>query len=243
MKIVCILITTAWMFCVAGTACAVEQEQSKLRAEAEFSYVNTSGNSEVTTLSAKSKLTYAFTEKMSGRWKFQALNGKSDGKRDAEAYSTELRGDYAQTTQLYHYTAVNWLTDRFADIDYRYTLGAGSGYKFLAGPIHFVLAEAGLTYTMEKLTNDTDNEYIGGRLYTEYVYQITKDTKFSQSLEALFDFERMQNYMLNSETFIITAINSVFSFKTSYIVKYDNEPARNSDNTDTILAASLVANF
>ncbi|MDD2557999.1 MAG: DUF481 domain-containing protein [Desulfuromonas sp.] len=243
MRTICTLTAVAVVFWIAGLACAAESEARRFNTEAELSYVNTSGNSEVTTLSAKSKVTYKFTDKISGRWKFQALNGKSDGQRDAEAYSTELRGDYAPTERFYNYVAANWLTDRFAKIDYRYTYGAGSGYKFLTGPAHFLLAEAGLTYTVEKLIDDSNDEYLGGRLYTEYVYQITKDTKFSQSLEALLDFERMRNYMLNSETALITAINSIFSFKTSYIVKYDNEPARNSDNTDTILAAALVANF
>jgi len=242
-RAVCVLAVVMVTFCVAGLACAAEQEERRFNTEAEFSYVNTSGNSEVTTLSAKNKMIYKFTDKVSGRWKFQALNGKSDGKRDAEAYSMELRGDYAPTERFYNYVAANWLTDRFADIDYRYTYGVGSGYKFLTGPVHFLLAEAGLTYTLEKLIDDSDDEYLGGRLYTEYIYQITKDTKFSQSLEGLFDFERMRNYMLNSETALITSINSIFSFKTSYIVKYDNEPAKNSDNTDTILAAALVASF
>lgn len=243
MRAICILVAITEIFWLSGLACAAEAEERKFHTEAELSYVNTSGNSEVTTLAVKNKMIYKFTDRISGRWKFQALNGKSDGRRDAEAYSTELRGDYAPTERFYNYVAANWLTDRFADIDYRYTFGVGSGYKILTGPIHSLLAEAGLTYTQEKLMDDSDDEYLGGRLYAEYVYQISKGTKFSQSLEALFDFENMQNHMLNSETALITAINSIFSFKTSYIVKYDNEPAQNSDNTDTVLAASLVANF
>jgi putative salt-induced outer membrane protein len=236
----------AGIFCLvvcAATAYAEEGDERRWHDEAELSYVDTSGNSEVTTLSVKNKLTYQFSEKWSGRWKFQALNGESDGQRDAESYATELRGDYAPTERFYNYLSANWLKDRFADIDHRYTFGGGSGYKFLTGPKHFLLGEAGLSYTVEKLIDDSDTEYLGGRLYTEYEYKISADTKFAQSLEALLDFEEMQNYMLNSETALVTAINSIFSFKTSYVIKYDNEPAENSDDTDTVLAASLVANF
>jgi len=227
----------------ATTSYAQENEEQRWHDEAELSYVDTSGNSEVTTLSVKNKLKYQFSEKFSGRWKFQALNGESNGQRDAESYSTELRSDYAPTQRLYNYLSANWLKDRFADIDHRYTFGAGSGYKFLTGAKHFLIGEAGLTYTIEQLIDDSDTEYLGGRLFTEYIYQISEDIKFSQSLEALLDFENTQNYMLNSETALITAINSVFSFKTSYVIKYDNEPAQNSDDTDTVLAASLVADF
>lgn len=228
---------------LTSTGYAKEGMERRWEDEAEISYVDTNGNSEVTTLSVKNKLSYQFSDKTSGRWEFKALNGESDGQRDAESYFTELRGDYAPTERFYNYVSANWFKDRFADIDYRYTFGTGSGYKFLKGPTHSLLGEAGLTYTIEELINDTDTEYLGGRLYTEYEYQISEDTRFSQSLEALLDFEDMQNYMLNSETALVTAINSVFSFKTSYVIKYDNEPAENSDDTDTVLAASLVANF
>lgn len=238
-----IILVMLGLFLLVSVSHAKEKGERRWEDEAELSYVDTSGNSEVTTLSAKNKFNYQFSDKISARWKFQALNSQSDGERDAESYAMELRGHYAPTERYYNYLSANWLKDRFADIDYRYTFGAGSGYKFLTGPKHFFLSEAGLTYTLEKLINDSDTEYLGGRLYAEYEYQISADTKFSQNLEAFLDFEEMQNYMLNSETALITAINSVFSFKTSYVIKYDNVPAENSEDTDTILAASLVANF
>nr|WP_320049431.1 DUF481 domain-containing protein [uncultured Desulfuromonas sp.] len=211
--------------------------------QAELAYVDTSGNTEVTTLSAKNKLSYQFTDRITGLWKVEILNGKSDGERNAESYFTELRGDYACTELLYYYAQASWLKDRFADIDSRTVLGAGSGYKFLTGPKHFLRGEAGLTYTMEELTDDSDDQYVGGRLFGQYDYQISDSSKFTQSAELFLDLEQMSNYRLNSETALTTALNSVLSFKTSYVIKYDNEPADGTEHTDTILAASLVANF
>ncbi|WP_321529754.1 DUF481 domain-containing protein [uncultured Desulfuromonas sp.] len=211
--------------------------------QAELAYVDTSGNTDVTTLSAKNKLTYQFTDRITGLWKVEILNGKSDGERNAESYFSELRSDYACTDLLYYYAQASWLKDRFADIDSRTVLGAGSGYKFLTGPKHLLVGEAGLTYTIEKLTDDSDDQYVGGRLFSQYDYQINDTSTFTQNAELFLDLEQMSNYRLNTETALTTALNSLLSFKTSYVIKYDNEPADGTEHTDTILAASLVANF
>lgn len=211
--------------------------------QAELAYVDTSGNTEVTTLSAKNKLSYQFSERFIGLWKAEILNGKSDGDRNAESYFTELRGDYSYTELLYYYGQASWFKDGFADIDSRTIFGAGSGYKFITGPKHFLIGEAGLNYTMEEFTNDSSEKYVGARLFGQYDYQINETTKFTQSAEMFLDLEQMDNYRLVSETALITALNSVLSFKTSYIIKYDNAPATSTKHTDTILAASLVANF
>ncbi|MDW7644428.1 MAG: DUF481 domain-containing protein [Desulfuromonadales bacterium] len=218
-------------------------EDQKWSDEAELSYVDTSGNTEVTTLSAKNKLQATLTERILATWKLQALYGETDGEKTAESYMTELRGDYALSERLYTFGAAGWLQDKFAGIDSRYTFGLGIGYKFLDGPKHFLRGEAGLTYTMDEYTDGSSEEYLGGRLFGEYQYQFTEKNRFSQTLEYLPDFENSDNWLLNSETALIAALNSFLSMKTSYVVKYDNEPAPGSEKTDRILGVALVVNF
>jgi putative salt-induced outer membrane protein len=49
---------------------------------------------------------------------------------------------------------------------------------------------------------------------------------------------------LNSETAVLSSLSDYFSLKTSYVIKYDNEPVpKTLDDTDTILAVALVVNF
>lgn len=227
------LASTVW----AGDAPGTWKDQ------AELAYIDTSGNTEVTTLSAKNLVSYQFTNQIKGLWKIHILNGKSDGERNAESYFTELRSDYTYTNRLYCYANASWLKDSFANIDSRTLVGVGSGYKFLSGARHFLVGEAGLTYTTEKFTNNSDDQYIGGRVFGRYDYHLNDSTQFTQTTEALLDLEQMSNYLLNAETAFTTALNSLLSFKTSYVIKYDNEPAGGTKHTDTILAASLVVNF
>jgi len=134
--------------------------------------------------------------------------------------------------------------DKFAGIDSRYYVGPGAGYNFLTGPKHFLLAEISLNYVNEKYTDDTDKEYLGGRAFAEYEYAFTDKNKFSQSVEYLHDFDDSDNYNVNSETALISALSDYLSLKTSYVVKYDNQPVPSTlKETDTILSVTLVVNF
>ncbi|PLX84942.1 MAG: hypothetical protein C0617_06255 [Desulfuromonas sp.] len=218
-------------------------EEPRLKDQAEIAFVSTSGNSEVTTLAAKNTLTYAFSERFLVKWKLLALYSESDGETEAESYATQLRGDYLHTDRLYSYASVGWLKDRFAGLEARYTLIGGAGYKFLLGPKHFLAGEAGLTYTTEKLKDDADRGYLGVRLFGQYDYVFSETSRFSQSVEWLTDFDETENWLLISETALVTALNSHLSLKTSYVVNYDNLPADDFDETDTVLGVTLVVNF
>jgi putative salt-induced outer membrane protein len=137
-----------------------------------------------------------------------------------------------------------WLQDEFTGIESRYFIGPGVGYRFLTGPKHFLDAEAGINFVTEDYTNNTEEEFLEGRLYGLYQYSFSEKNKFSQSLEFLYDFDDSDNYRINSETAFITALSNYLSLKTSYEIKHDNEPVPATlKETDTILSVTLVVNF
>jgi putative salt-induced outer membrane protein len=219
-------------------------QDKKWRDEAEFSFVDTSGNTDVATLSARNFLGYQFTNKLEGSWKLAALYGETGGEKNAESYLSELRADYLLTQRLYSFATGGWSKDQFAGIDSRYYLGPGIGYKFFKGPIHFLIAEAGLNYVAEKYIDDTDRDYLGGRTYAKYEYAFSDKNRFSQSVEFLYDFDESENYNVNSETAIIFALSNYLSFKTSYVVKFDNQPVPSTlEETDTFLSTTMVVTF
>ena len=211
--------------------------------EAELSFVDTGGNTEVTTLSARNTLTVPFDERTKGTWKLGALYGKSDGTKNAESFFTEIRVDHSYDERLYSFGYGGWFQDKFAGIDRRYYLGAGGGYKVHTGPKHFLLGEAGLTYTTEDYIDDTDSEFLGGRLFGKYEYKFHEKNRFTQSLEWLLDFSEFENWNLNSETAVISSLSDWLSLKASYLIKYDNQPVDNVKKADRILGIALVMNF
>ena len=235
------LISLFIVFSMVTGVCAQEKKWSD---QAELSFVDTGGNTDVTSLSAKNLLKYEFSDELQAAWKLGVLYGQSDGEKNAESYFSDLRLDYLFTKHLYSFVNAGWSKDKFAGIDSRYYAGPGAGYKFFTGPRHFLLAEISLNYVNEKYIDDTDKEYLGGRAFAEYEYAFTDKNKFSQSVEYLHDFEDSNNYNVNLETALISALSDYLSLKTSYVVKYDNQPVPSTlKETDTILSVTLVVNF
>jgi putative salt-induced outer membrane protein YdiY len=220
------------------------EEKKKWSEQAELSYVETGGNTDVKTLSAKNILKYKFDENLEGVWKGKAIYGESDGERDAEKYSTELRLNYLFTERFYSAFFAGWLKDNFAGIDSEYTVGPAVGYKLFDGPRHFLLSEAGVNYVKKEYTEGQREENLGGRVFSSYEYAFTEKNRFSQSVEYIHNFEDSSDYYLNSETALISSLNSFLSLKASYLVEYRHKPVPSTlDDTDTTLAVALVVNF
>jgi putative salt-induced outer membrane protein len=223
---------------------AVYAEEKKWKNEAQLSLFDTGGNTEVMSLSANNTLRYAFDENLKGAWEFSTLYGKSDGVKNAESYSTEVRLEYLFTDQLYAAGIAGWLKDEFAGIKNKYYLGPALGYRLFTGPRHFLLGEAGLDYVTEKYIDNSDEQYIEVRAFGKYEYVFSKKNKFSQSLEFLYNLDDSNDYKMNSETALISALNEYLSLKASYELKYDNKPTPQTlEETDTVLSLALIVNF
>lgn len=242
MKYLHVFVLFALIFLIGVTI--VHAEEKKWTDESELSFIKTGGNSDVSTFSLKNLLKYKFSEVFEGGWKASALTSESNGVRSAEKYASELRGDYALLTHVYTGIAAGWLKDNFSGIDARYYAGPVVGYKFLVGPTHLLKSEAGLDYVKEEYTDNTESEFLRGRVFAEYEHRFTEVNKFVQSVEYLYDFDDSDNYNMNSVTAILTVLNNNFSLKTSYEVRYDNKPVPAIlDDTDTVLGASLLLRF
>jgi len=100
--------------CVLTTAGYAEEK--KWSDEAQLSYVDTGGNSDLVNLSAKNLLKYTFTDALKGAWKLGALHGKADNVKTAESYFTEFRLDYLYTDLIYFAGVTGWFKDTFAGI-------------------------------------------------------------------------------------------------------------------------------
>ena len=212
--------------------------------QAEFSGVDTGGNTKTTTVSLKNELKYAFNPKLNGLWKLGILYGEDDGKKNDESYLSELKLDYLINGRIYGYSDLAWWKNIFDGLDPRYSLNGGGGYKFLAGPVQTLIGETGIGYTIDYYTDNTKHDYLNGRLYGKYTYTFAPKTTFSQSLQFLYDFSRYQNYSLFSETALIAGLTDILSMEGSYTIRYANQPTPATlRQTDTILGMALVANL
>jgi len=220
------------------------EEKKTWTDQGELSFVNTGGNTEVTTLSLKNTLEWNFSPNNTAILKGGALYGESDGEKNAENYFAELRLNHDFTKKSYIFAMGGWRQDKFAGYDRRLYGGGGTGYKFLDGPTHMLEGEIGANYMNEEYIDNTSSDFIQGRAFAEYQYHFTKKSFFSQSGEFLYDFSDSDAYRVNSVTALTSALNDYFSLKASYTIKYNNKPVPDTlKDTDTTLSIALVLNI
>jgi len=228
----------------ATSSFAEEKEKKALSDEGEVSYVQTDGNTKVTSLAAKNLAKYKFTERLLGSWKVGAVTAETSNVKTAESYNTDLKLDYQNTLRLYSFVNAGWEQNKFAGVDEHVYGGAGLGYKFLDGPANFLVGELGVMYVTDKYVDLAKDDYAGGRAFAKYIYAFTEKNKFSQSLEYLNSFDDSENYKVNSETAVISALNSIFSLKAAYVVNYTNAPIPATlKKKDSITTVALVVNY
>lgn len=238
-----VIVSVVAVICVMGVY-SVQAAEKKWQDEAELSFVDTGGNTDTTSLSAKNKLVYQFSPKVVGTWKAATLYGETDGEKTAERYSTELRADYLFTDRFYAAGTAGWEKNKFEDLDARYYGGPTLGYKILTGPKHLLNVEGGVNYVFDKYADADDEDYAEGCLLGNYTYAFSEKSKFKQEMRSCIDLEETENYTIRSETALITSLTDKFSLKTGYEVKYDNQPASDDvEKTDTFLSVTLVVNF
>jgi len=210
---------------------------------AELSYVQTSGNTQTQTILLNNTLKYIPNERVIGLWNINILKGETANVQTADRFFTELRADYKWTERRYGFGTISTLKDTFAGLKSRNAVGVGVGYIFIKTAKDTLMGEVGLIHTMEKLTTQIDRDYLAGRLFGKFTHAFTEKNMFLQSLEYIPDFDQQNNYLVNSETALVANLSGNLSLKTSYLLRYDNEPPAGKKRADNTVSAAVVANF
>lgn len=237
-------VAAAFFHAALLTAASAAAGEAHWGDQAEVSFVDTSGNSEVTTLSARNALSLEFSKKTKAVWKLAALYGESAGVRSAESFGSELRLDRLVTPILYGALLAGWFKDSFAGVDQRLHGGPLAGVNLAPSPRQSLSVEAGVEYVSERYTDETSRDFTQGRAFARYEFALTPKSAFSQSVEYLHGFEKDTSYRLNLMTAVVATLTDVLSLKVSYEIKYTDAPVPETlEKTDSVLSTALLVTF
>lgn len=237
------ILALAGALAVSQNVLAQDEEEKKegWTGTGEFGYVQTSGNTDTSTLNMALGFTY---EKDVWRHHLEAtaLRSEKDSVTDAERYTLGAQSDYKLSDRSYLFGSLRHISDDFAPYDPVTTAAVGYGYTIVDNGVHYLLGEIGAGYRMqeEALTGvDSDEAILRGRL--DYKWVISDSTDFSN----LFLVEAgSDNTYLENTTALGVAINAKFAVKVAFQWRHNTDlPPGSIDDTDTQFTTNLVYNF
>jgi putative salt-induced outer membrane protein YdiY len=208
----------------------------------EFGYLDTSGNTEETTITGKADI-----NREKGDWRnkllFDSLNSIASEERSAEKYFLSDRLAYQFNKYDYAFGYASYDDDRFSGFDYQATVAAGYGRRLLNNDSMHWDAEIGPGYRISKVDDNSpseDSEEVIIRLYTNYSWEITGTTTFSQlvNIESGDD-----NTITKSITALKLKVIGDFAVKLSYTVKYTEKLPNGNKHADTETAVTVAYSF
>lgn len=212
--------------------------------ESEAGIVLTGGNSDTQSWHAQDTSQYAF-DKNSLRFNGNYLAAKQNDLESAQKWSLGLRFERELAEKVSSFVAQSAEGDKFAGVLQRYNSDIGAKFFLAKREKDFTWdVEAGYRFTHEHTTNALLKDYQKGRIYSEAEKYWAATTSTKLWVEYLPNFTFARGWLFNAEASVSSALNSVFSVKTAYLLNYNNSPASPlARKTDTSFTTSLVAKF
>jgi putative salt-induced outer membrane protein YdiY len=207
----------------------------------------TRGNSEnfLVTLSLDTKRKWERDELF-----FGASGGYGDStSNDVYTKNTEFLQGYGQynhlfTDRFYGGLRLDGQYDGIAGIDYRAKITPLVGYYLIKEEKMTLSVEAGPSAVFEKLEGQDARTYAAVRFAESFEYKITASTKVWETLAYIPQIDEWtQNYLLNFEAGIDTAIAKGGSLRVVFQDMYASQPAPGKKDNDMRLLAGVAYKF
>ncbi len=210
--------------------------------ESQAGVVLTSGNTDTTTETVGEIASYQFganVVKFTGSYLYQKSAGIVSGK----SWSLGLRYERILNEKLSIFLGETVEGNRFIGLNQRYSTDIGAKYSLVKEDAFTWFAEGGYRYTKENLILVSRGLHYA-RVYTELEKKFSPTVSMKYWIEYLPNFTVSQDWQLNTELSLSAAISSIFSVKSAYLLKYDNQiNAPGLVKTDKTFTTSLVAKF
>lgn len=209
---------------------------------ADVGFVNTQGNTQVTTLNLGEKLILR-----AGRWEhrqlFGSVYGSQDGKQTSNLLFTNLRSDFALNPRLAIFGFAGYDRNTFAGISRRFEQALGLAAKLLTLDSDVWTVEAGLAANQQRSVDGATNDFASVRSGTTYRHNFSKAAYFLQAVEFLPNLDVSEDYRVNTESALVAPLSTHLSMKVGYVIRYDNLPEPGRLANDRIFTSGLQFNW
>jgi len=204
-----------------------------------LSYLATTGNSETESVGFDTNW-----ERRPTPWGLEiralAHRAETDGSATAERYLAAVRGKRALSDRLELFAGIVHERDEFAGFDQRSIVESGALWRALAGPVHELAFDAGLTWTTEDRLDGSDDDWLGAVAGLAWAWKISPSATLRERLIFYPSFDDSADWRLSSETALEAALAASWALRVAYLVQHDDRPPAGFEETDTSTSVSLV---
>ena len=156
--------------------------------------------------------------------------------------------DHFLTEKLYGYGKASADNDFQANLDLRWTAGAGAGYQFRDDDDWKLAGELGLAYVDENFADDMtvpdpDNSYLAARIGYNWEYLGNEYFVAGQTAEIFPSLENGDDVYSRADTYAKTNLTESIFLKLQWIWTYDNTPVPGNERSDHIYALTVGWSF
>jgi putative salt-induced outer membrane protein YdiY len=207
----------------------------------------TDGNSETSLLNVRAKIA---REKGKDVWIFDLEQGWGET-TDQATSETSTNVDFTKGHATYQQllgegwfvgSTIDALRDEIADVRYRVVPALTFGNYIVKDSDLSLSLEAGPAYVTEEV-GDVEDDYAAGKVGNRFTWKISDTASVFQNAYGLVQVDDSDNYIINGEAGIQTAVTSMLSLALTISDKYDNRPAAGKKRNDVSLVSSLIVNF
>jgi len=231
-------------------------DEEGVKTHIEVGYTNTAGNTQSQDLAGTLELKYTFG-KNDLRFSGHTLYSSNKDYETDISSTTKNRWD-AEGNYDYNFNdswAFNYILggkgDKFSTYTYQAYTGPGAIWTVVKTESNDLKIQANVLWAFddyqvpyEEGSADTTRDYAAYQASLEYVYQITKSSKFVQYLMYRGEFSDSSNYFAKSKTGVEAKVTDIVSLGIAYTVDYTNNKANDVRSyTDRVFIAGLIVDF
>ncbi|WP_198306271.1 DUF481 domain-containing protein [Arcobacter vandammei] len=214
--------------------------QDNITNRAELSYVNSSGNTNTSSLNG-SILSEAKFDERELKAKANIFRSKDNNKKSANKYEIDLEYNHMIGDRLYTYLGGYFVRDEFSDYKSRLNIGPGLGYKFIYEDDEVLDIQGGFDYAVDRFDDKKTDKYLAPKVEMNYKYNIRENIEFRQMLAYLFSSRDSKRYFFKSDTGVYVKMIDNLSLGANYKLEYVNQTEK--ERLDRKFLTSLIYDF
>ena len=175
---------------------------------------------------------------------FDAVSGSREWTLTQRRTGGGLKYDYFLSKRWYALATARVLGDTLAQLQLRFTSGAGLGYTWIEDGDTTFLTEAGLSYLNENYrTADPSVDYVAIRAAYKLTHQLSKTSRIVHGVEAFPSTENSDDIYLQAKTELVTSLTESMLASISHVFDFDNTPATGQERGDHRVLLSIGWSF